>query len=57
MNKYLIEVNHFRYEIIWEDMQEKYMTCLRFGSQYPSLGNPPNARGPLATDISIKTAT
>jgi hypothetical protein len=23
MNKYLIEVNHFKHEIIWQNMQEK----------------------------------
>jgi hypothetical protein len=42
MNKYLIEDNHFKYEIIWQNMQEKISNiCLQFWSEYPSLGNPP----------------
>jgi hypothetical protein len=41
MNIYRIEVNHFKYEIIWQNMQEKISDiCLRFGSEYPSLGKP-----------------
>jgi hypothetical protein len=42
MNIYHIEVNHFKYEIIWQNMQENIsFICLRLGSEYPSLGNPP----------------
>jgi hypothetical protein len=42
MNIYNIEVNHFKYEIIWQNMQEKISDiCLRLGSEYLSLGNPP----------------
>jgi hypothetical protein len=45
LNMYHIEVNHFEYEIIWQNMQEKISdTCLWFGSEYPSLGNPPIGR-------------
>jgi hypothetical protein len=41
MNKYLIEVNHFKYEIIWQNMQENISDiCLQFGSEYPSQGQP-----------------
>jgi hypothetical protein len=33
---YHIEVNHFKYEIIWQNMQEKISDiCLRFGLEYP----------------------
>jgi hypothetical protein len=40
--KYFIEVNKFKYEIIWQNMQEKMSDiCLWFGSEHPSLGNLP----------------
>jgi hypothetical protein len=68
-NIYHIEVNHFKYEIIWQNMQEKISDiCLRFGSDYPSLGNAAMGgnsasldtaqwAGPLWTDIPVQTAT
>jgi hypothetical protein len=69
MNIYHIEVNHLKYEISWQNMQEKISDiCLRFGSEYPSLGKPPMGgnsaslvtaqwAGPLGTDIPVLTAT
>jgi hypothetical protein len=69
MNIYHIEVNHFKCEIIWQNMQEKISDiCLRFESEYPSLGNPPMGgnsasldtaqwAGPLGTDIPVRTET
>jgi hypothetical protein len=52
MNIYHIEVNHFKYEIVWQNMQEKTSDiCLRFGSEYPSIGNPPKGM----TDIIKQT--
>jgi hypothetical protein len=42
MNTYHIDVNNFKYETIWQKMQEKISDiCLRFGSEYQSLGDPP----------------
>jgi hypothetical protein len=65
MNIYHIDVNHFKYEIIWQNMQKKISNiCLRFGTEYPSLRDPPMASlvtaqwaGPLRTDIPVRTAT
>jgi hypothetical protein len=46
MNKYLIEVNHFKYERIRQNMQEKISDiCLLFRSKYPSLGYLPIGGG------------
>jgi hypothetical protein len=55
MNIYHIEVNYFKYEIIWQNMQEKIsVMCFRFGSA--SLVTAQWA-GPLGTDIPVRTAT
>jgi hypothetical protein len=37
MNIYLIEVNHFRYRIIWQNLQEKYLTFVCDSDQNFSL--------------------
>jgi hypothetical protein len=65
MNIYHIGVNHFKYEIIWQNMQEKNLTCV-FGSDlniHPSgtrpwevtrqASLPPNGRVPSGTDIPV----
>jgi hypothetical protein len=48
MNIYHIEVNHFKYEIIWQNMQEKIsdMFAVPIGISFP-----------LGTDIPVRTAT
>jgi hypothetical protein len=37
MTKYIIEVNHFKYEMIWQNMQEKIsdMFAVRIGISIP----------------------
>jgi hypothetical protein len=52
---YHIEVNHFKYEIIsWQNIPQKISDiCLRFGSEYPYLGNPPMG----VNSASLVTAT
>jgi hypothetical protein len=45
MNIFHIEVNDFKYEIIWQNKQEKISDiCLLFGPEYPSRGDPPIGR-------------
>jgi hypothetical protein len=56
INKYMyvIEVDNYKFEIISQNMQEKISDiCLRFGSEYPNLGNPPIPMGgvPLKMDM------
>jgi hypothetical protein len=48
VNIYHIEVNHFKYEIIWQNIQEKISDiCLRSGSEYPwQASSPPDGRVP-----------
>jgi hypothetical protein len=57
MNIFHIEVNHFKYEIIWQNKQEKISDiCLLFGSEYPPLGNLPmggNSASPLTPNWRV----
>jgi hypothetical protein len=58
MNIYHIDENHFKYEKIWQNMQEKISDIsLRFGSKYPSLENPPMGGGPFWMYFLVRTAT
>jgi hypothetical protein len=58
MNIYRIEVNHFKYEIIWQNMQEKISDIGSDRNIRPSASLvTAQWAGTLGTDIPVRTAT